>query len=52
VRAKTANEYRLVVDGECLPDLLAEDYVSNPFGGINSVLTISPRSQSGPAQLT
>jgi hypothetical protein len=33
-------EYRLVVDGEWIPDPLAEDYVQNAFGGINSVLTI------------
>ena len=37
-------EYRLVVDGEWIPDPLAEDYVRNPFGGINSVLTIPSRS--------
>lgn len=34
------HEYRLVVDGEWIPDPWAEDYVPNPFGGINSVLTI------------
>jgi Glycogen recognition site of AMP-activated protein kinase len=39
-------EYRLVVDGEWLPDLLAEEYAFNPFGGINSVLTISARCES------
>lgn len=35
-------EYRLIVDGEWIPDLFAEDYTPNPFGGINSVLTVSP----------
>lgn len=36
-------EYRIVVDGEWIPDLFAEDHVPNPFGGINSVLTVSPQ---------
>ena len=34
-------EYRLVVDGEWIPDPWADDHVPNPFGGINSVLTVS-----------
>ncbi len=33
-------EYCLVVDGEWMPDPLAKDYVSNPFGGRNSVLMV------------
>jgi len=37
-------EYRLTVDGEWLPDPLAEEYVQNPFGGINSVLKIPSRA--------
>lgn len=40
-------EYRLVVDGEWIPDPLAEEYVFNPFGGINSVLTIRNRGRNG-----
>lgn len=40
------HQYRLVVDGEWIPDPLAEDYVHNPFGGINSVLMI-PSSEPG-----
>jgi 1,4-alpha-glucan branching enzyme len=40
-------EYRLIVDGEWIPDPLAEDHVPNPFGGINSLLTVpSPASAS------
>ena len=34
-------EYRIVVDGEWIPDLHADNHAQNPFGGINSVLTIS-----------
>jgi 1,4-alpha-glucan branching enzyme len=34
-------EYCLVVDGKWIPDPLARDYVPNPFGGRNSVLTVA-----------
>jgi 1,4-alpha-glucan branching enzyme len=34
-------EYCLVVDGEWIADPLAEDYVPNPYGGRNSVMTVS-----------
>lgn len=34
-------EYRLTVDGKWIPDPLAEEYIRNSFGGINSVLKIS-----------
>lgn len=37
-------EYRLVVDGEWIPDPLAEEFVGSPFGGINSVVAISTPS--------
>jgi hypothetical protein len=37
-------EYRVVVDREWIPDPLAEHYVRNPFGGINSLLAISSRT--------
>jgi 1,4-alpha-glucan branching enzyme len=34
-------EYCLVVDGQWMPDPLARETVSNPFGGKNSVLTVA-----------
>ena len=33
-------EYRLVVDGEWMPDPQAADRRPNPFGGANSILTV------------
>ena len=33
-------EYRLVVDGEWIPDPLGKGTSPNPFGGLNSVLTV------------
>lgn len=33
-------EYRLVADGEWLPDPAAPKSVPNPFGGVNSVLEV------------
>jgi 1,4-alpha-glucan branching enzyme len=33
-------EYCLVVDGEWMPDPLAEGHVGNPFGGLNSLLRV------------
>ncbi len=33
-------EYCLIVDGEWMSDPMSKDYVSNPFGGKNSVLTV------------
>lgn len=33
-------EYRLLVDGEWMPDPLAKDDVPNPFGWRNSVLQV------------
>lgn len=35
-----AYEYCLVVDGDWIPDPLAAESVSNPFGGRNSVLKV------------
>jgi hypothetical protein len=35
------HEYLFVVDGQWLPDPNAKESVENPFGGRNSVLTIS-----------
>jgi 1,4-alpha-glucan branching enzyme len=33
-------EYRFVVDGEWMPDPHARESAANPFGGVNSVLTL------------
>jgi 1,4-alpha-glucan branching enzyme len=35
------HEYLFVVDGQWLPDPNAKESVQNPFGGRNSVLTVS-----------
>ena len=35
------HEYLFVVDGQWLPDPSANESVENPFGGRNSVLTVS-----------
>ena len=35
------HEYLFVVDGQWLPDPKAKEAVQNPFGGTNSVLTVS-----------
>lgn len=34
------HEYLFVVDGQWLPDPNAKERVQNPFGGVNSVLTV------------
>jgi 1,4-alpha-glucan branching enzyme len=34
-------EYLFVIDGKWVPDPAAPDVVPNPFGGINSVLSVS-----------
>ena len=34
-------EYRLVVDGEWIPDLGASETTPNPFGGLNSVVKVN-----------
>ena len=36
-------EYRLVVDGEWMPDPLVQETALNHFGGLNSVLKVAPR---------
>jgi 1,4-alpha-glucan branching enzyme len=38
-------EYRLVVDNEWMPDPLAAETTPNPFGGVNSMLKVSPSSE-------
>jgi len=35
------HEYLFVVDGSWMPDPKARENVANPFGGLNSVLTVS-----------
>lgn len=35
------HEYLFVVDGQWLPDPNAKESVQNPFGGLNSILTVS-----------
>jgi hypothetical protein len=39
-------EYCLVVDGQWIPDPKAKETVGNPFGGRNSVLTVSPKPEA------
>lgn len=34
-------EYLFVADGKWLPDPLAKEAVPNPFGGVNSLLTVT-----------
>ena len=34
-------EYLFVADGRWLPDPLAKGAVPNPFGGVNSLLTVT-----------
>ena len=33
-------EYRIVADDEWMADPLAKETISNPFGGVNSVLRV------------
>lgn len=40
ILASGRHEYRFVVDGEWVDDPAATDYVPNPFGGMNAVLTV------------
>ena len=39
-------EYRIVADGQWLPDPLASETVPNPFGGVNSILRVPPQAAS------
>jgi len=41
-------EYRLIVDGQWMPDPLASESVANPFGGRNSVLKVAFPPESTP----
>lgn len=41
-------EYRFVVDGEWVDDPAATDYVPNPFGGMNAVLTVAAPQTAPP----
>ena len=36
-------EYLIVVDGKWMPDPSAKETVPNPFGGVNSLVTVSNR---------
>jgi len=49
-------EYCLVVDGHWMPDPQAKESVPNPFGGRNSVLTVTvslaPVQSAGPENLS
>lgn len=38
-------EYRIVADGEWMPDPLASETRPNPFDGVNTVLRVPPPSQ-------
>jgi 1,4-alpha-glucan branching enzyme len=40
-------EYCLVVDGKWIPDPLADETVPNPYGGRNSVVTVTRRAKAG-----
>lgn len=42
-------EYLFVADGTWLPDPLAKETVPNPFGGVNSVITV-PQGGNGNAR--
>ena len=44
VLAPGVYEYRLVVDGEWLPDPAANETRPNPFGGMNSILKVGGHS--------
>jgi len=39
-------EYRLVVDGQWMPDPLATESVPNPFGGSNSILKVASPAET------
>ena len=39
-------EYLLVADGQWLPDPSAQQNVPNPFGGVNSLLTVPQQPRS------
>lgn len=45
-------EYLFVVDGHWGPDPAATDYIPNPFGGMNSVMTVPEFSDHETAPLS
>ena len=47
VLAPGTYEYCLVVDGCWIPDPLAKETVPNPFGGMNSLLTVANSPEAG-----
>ena len=40
-------EYQFVIDGHWKPDPAAKETVFNPFGGVNSLLTVLPSNGNG-----
>lgn len=40
-------EYCLIVDGQWRPDPAARENLSNPFGGLNSVLKVAASAEAG-----
>lgn len=48
VLAPGSYEYRFVVDGEWVDDPAATDYIPNPFGGMNAVLTVAAPQTAPP----
>ena len=48
VLAPGSYEYRFVVDGEWVDDPMAADYIPNPFGGMNAVLTVAAPQTAPP----
>jgi len=44
-----AYEYRLIIDGQWEDDPMAQRFVANPFGGLNSVIEIKPWEPQSPA---
>lgn len=43
-------EYRLVVDGAWQDDPMAARFVANPFGGLNSVISVNPARNETPTE--
>lgn len=41
------HEYQFVIDGHWKPDRAAKETVFNPFGGVNSVITVAPDNGNG-----
>ena len=48
VLAPGSYEYRFIVDGQWVDDPAATDYIPNPFGGMNAVLTVAAPQTAPP----